>query len=265
MSRDARSVHATVRTGRTVRAGRALGRALVTCAGVFAPAFLAAHASATVPAVVDADAAGAPQLDPTEVTVADYTRCAQAGACSAPDAFSAARFDPRALCNWQHPEDRRQHPVNCVEASQAAAFCAWAGKRLPSEAEWQAAATRAGKYPWGDEEPGPTRVNACGPECVVGARAKGLVGARSVPWASDGFAATSPVASFPLGDAPGHLSDLAGNVWEWTADIAPDDPAKRVVRGGSFYSVTAASFLGTSRSVVAGSQRSFAIGFRCIK
>jgi formylglycine-generating enzyme required for sulfatase activity len=214
------------------------------------------------------------ELDRTEVTVADYGTCVRAGKCTPPDAYLAAPYEPRALCNWQHPEGRPGHPVNCVDAFQAAAFCAWKKMRLPTEAEWRHAASRAGAFPWGDEAPGPSRLNACGPECGT-ANSRGLVGAKRVPWASDGFAETAPVGSFPGGDTPDDISDLAGNVWEWTAPNRPlaetadasVDPAseRRGLRGGSFYTVSAASFSSDARSEVPATQRSFAVGFRCAR
>ena len=214
------------------------------------------------------------ELDRTEVTVADYGACVRAGSCTPPDAYLAAPYEPRALCNWQHPEGRARHPVNCVDAFQAAAFCAWRKMRLPTEAEWRHAASRAGTFPWGDEAPGPSRVNACGPECGT-SNSRGLVGAKRVPWASDGFAETAPVGSFPGGDTPDDISDLAGNVWEWTAPTRPlSEPAdasvdtpidRRGLRGGSFYTVSAATFSSDARSEAHASQRSFAVGFRCAR
>lgn len=214
------------------------------------------------------------ELDRTEVTVADYGACVRAGRCTPPDAYLAAPYEPRVLCNWQHPERRLRHPVNCVDAFQAAAFCAWKRMRLPTEAEWRHAASRAGAFPWGDEPPGPSRVNACGPECGL-ANGRGLVGAKRVPWASDGFAETAPVGSFPGGDTPDDISDLAGNVWEWTAhgtappgsaDASVEPPGeRRGVRGGGFNTVNAARFSNDSRSEAPAAQRSFAIGFRCAR
>lgn len=203
-------------------------------------------------------------LDATEVTVAAYARCVAAGACSSPDAFVDAPYDPRVFCNWLAPGDRGRHPVNCVDFAQATTYCAWTGQRLPSGSEWEAAAGGR-RYPWGDDEPGPLRVNACGPECGAEAGAKGLLGTKRVPWSSDGHPATAPVASFPLGDTADHLSDLSGNVWEWTRDVDPRDPSRRAVRGGAFSSVSAASLLASARTLAPASQRSFAVGFRCAK
>jgi formylglycine-generating enzyme required for sulfatase activity len=157
-------------------------------------------------------------LGKTEVTFAQY------------DAF--CRDSGRRL-----PGDegwgRLNRPVINVTWEDADAYCRWLAQktgrnfRLPSEAEWEKAARE--RYPWGKREPGPALVNMKG--------------------SGDGFAFTSPVGSFPAGASPyGHL-DMAGNVWEWTADWydagyyqaspgrdprGPASGASRSVRGGSW-------------------------------
>lgn len=163
------------------------------------------------------------------------------------------RFVPGA--NWKHPdgpetsiEDRMDHPVVHVNWADAVAYCEWAGKRLPTEAEFEYASRNAGKatrYPWGNElTPGGDYVcNYYQGEFPAALRDL------------DGYPRTSPVKSFapsPLG-----LFDISGNVWEWCHDYydaqyyqsAPrqnpqgpevsHDPlepgiVKRVIRGGSF-------------------------------
>ena len=160
---------------------------------------------------------------------------------------------------WKHPEgpgsdikDRMNHPVVQVCFVDAEAYCKWAGKRLPTEAEWERAARGGleGKtFAWGDEpvqENGKWRCNIW----------QGRFGANVKP--QDGFVRTAPVRTFaPNGFG---LYDVAGNVWEWCADwytpgyykvsprenpkgpegsYDPSRPAeshvpKRVQRGGSF-------------------------------
>ena len=148
--------------------------------------------------------------------------------------------------DWQHPagphddiEARLDHPVVHVSWNDATAFARWAGKRLPTEAEWEHAARgglEGAVFPWGDElEPGGEhRMNVW----------QGTFPATNT--LDDGFLGTSPVGSFPPN---GHgLVDTTGNVWEWVADrfttqhpagalVDPAGPAQgdgRVQRGGSY-------------------------------
>jgi formylglycine-generating enzyme required for sulfatase activity len=138
--------------------------------------------------------------------------------------------------DWRHPEgphsgldDRLDHPVVHVSARDAQAFCAWSGTRLPTEAEWEYAA-RAGSttvFPWGDElEPGDEhRMNVFQGE---------FPGTNT---GADGWIATCPVDAY----APNAfgLANMVGNVWEWTRDVwtihgDQADPARRVMKGGSY-------------------------------
>jgi formylglycine-generating enzyme required for sulfatase activity len=139
-------------------------------------------------------------LDVTEVTVAAYKACVDAGACSKPDEGN--------WCNWGK-SDRGNHPINCVDWEQATQFCRWANKRLPTEEEWEYGTRQGGvrgdrKYPWGNAEP-----------------------SNQLCWDGKGKDAgenrrrgTCPVGSYPLGDTPTGLKDMAGNVWEWTASAS---------------------------------------------
>lgn len=118
---------------------------------------------------------------------------------------------------WRHPwgpgsdiSQRGDHPVTQVAYEDAVAYCEWAGKRLPTEAEWELAA-RGGLeskiFAWGDEE-----------------RPNGTLMANhwqgAFPWRNDGakgWRGTSPVATFPPNGFG--LYDVTGNVWEWTSDF----------------------------------------------
>jgi formylglycine-generating enzyme required for sulfatase activity len=165
------------------------------------------------------------------------------------------RWRPVAWANWQHPEGpgtdlvgREKHPVVHVCYDDAVAFAKWAGKRLPTEAEWEFAA-RGGldrrRFTWGDEaKPGGK---------VMANTWQGDFPIRNT--LEDGFAGTAPVGSFPPNGFG--LCDMSGNVWEWCADwyqpkyldilarrnpkgpatsFDPAEPgiAKRVQRGGSY-------------------------------
>ena len=126
---------------------------------------------------------------------------------------------------WRSPEGpgsglggRERHPVVHVAYEDAEAYAAWAGRSLPTEAEWEFAA-RGGldgaEYAWGDE-PAP------------GGRMMANTWQGEFPWrnlAADGYEGTSPVGAFP-GNGYG-LYDMAGNVWEWTSDFfTPRHPAE---------------------------------------
>ena len=145
-------------------------------------------------------------LDRTEVTLGAYKACVAAGACSPSGA-------ERVTCTASS-RVRDDHPVNCVDYDQATRFCAFRGERLPTEAEWEYAASGgdARRYSWGDEPPDD---RAC--------------------WKTHG---TCKVSSFAAG-AFG-LYDMTGNVWEWTSGWHGDYPwppvtgTSKVYRGGSW-------------------------------
>ncbi len=213
------------------------------------------------------------RIDRTEVTVRAYRRCFEAARCSAPDGYRPDKGDYRVFCNWENPDRRDSHPINCVDFRQAQAFCAWAGKRLPTEEEWEYAARGAGedrRYPWGNEEPTERRLNACGTECPAHLMSNHFPAGRPLYPASDGWPETAPVGSFPSGASKQGVLDMAGNVWEWTASTyrtydGARAEAKRVLRGGSWGGSDARTERTTNRFRLEEQSRAQFLGFRCAR
>jgi formylglycine-generating enzyme required for sulfatase activity len=166
-------------------------------------------------------------MDQVEVTNGMYRLCVDAGVCRLPASF---RSDNRE--EYFGSPEFQDYPVVNVTWYDANAYCEWAGRRLPTEAEWERAARGGDKrnFPWGDEFPNPYTANFMN-----------LVGD------------TARVGSYAEGASPFGILDMAGNVWEWVADrYRPDYYAKsplenppgpaenevfnnlRVIRGGSF-------------------------------
>ena len=184
------------------------------------------------------------RLDRTEVTVAQYARFVRQTGYKAP--FVAEPW--AAPFNWtggKPPPGVDHHPVTLVNWFDASAYCRWAGKSLPTEAQWEKAArgTDGRRFPWGNTWDG----SACN---------HGKGGAADNYDDSDGFETTSPVGSFAKGRSPYGVDDMFGNAWEWTADwysdswrgvraaekegvlVNPRGPAtgyQRMVRGGSYF------------------------------
>ena len=158
-------------------------------------------------------------IDQTEVTYAQFKLCVKAGACDQPD------------FNNYYQSTYLNHPVVNVSWNDADAYCQWAGRQLPTEAQWEKAArgTDGRTYPWGE-----------GIDCD-----------RANYSACDDFSQTSPVGySGWRGASPYSAWDMAGNVWEWVADwydsdyylnapsanpTGPISGTDRVLRGGSWY------------------------------
>lgn len=197
-------------------------------------------------------------IDVTEVTVGAYRRCVDAGACSAPKRGPFCSFT-------DEPERVEEHPINCVHWSQAAAYCHWAGKRLPTEAEWEKAArSEDGRlYPWGSEPA------TCARAVIAGEEGPGC--GRGSSW---------PVGTMKGDMSPYGVHDLAGNVSEWVLDgYAPDtyahaaatDPRGpkgaplRVVRGGQWWRTPPHACRTTSRQDRSPDDALAFRGFRCAR
>jgi formylglycine-generating enzyme required for sulfatase activity len=226
-------------------------------------------------------------IDNTEVTVAAYSACvANRGCVPAPttnhvadkDDSYFARFNP--FCNGDR-SDRQDYPINCIDWDQAKAYCEWAGKRLPTEAEWEYAARGSDgrTYPWGEDPPAPHLLNACGSECVAQAQQLGLPGNwKKLFDGDDGWPSTAPVGSYPDGASPFGLLDMAGNVWEWNEDaydrynadaatnpIGSGSGAWRVFRGGGWYIDGANAARASARFWNHREMRRDDLGVRCVR
>lgn len=196
------------------------------------------------------------EIDKYEVTVGLYNECFDPGNCSLPDTGG--------YCNWG-VSGREDHPVNCVTWDQARKYCAWAGKRLCSESEWEKAArgTDGRKYPWGDEAA----------TCEYAVMWEGGYGC--------GTDSTRPVGSKPAGASPYGAHDMSGNVWEWVEDDwhpnytgAPtngsawvDDPraSRRVLHGGGFYYHDFDTLRSVYRASDFVSDELVSVGIRCCR
>lgn len=149
---------------------------------------------------------------------------------------------------FNHP----RQPVVGVSWVEAKAYCEWADLRLPSEAQWEAAArgTDQRRYPWGNDEPTPAHANFDGRE-----------------------GRTTAVGAFLLGGGPFGTLDQAGNVWEWCEDIwepvgfwmrlAVQGDTARSLRGGA-WSFPAQNLAAAFRNWSSALYRHLSIGFRCL-
>ena len=168
-------------------------------------------------------------IDQTEVTNAMYAKCvSDNGACKEPINASSSTHS-----SYYGNSEFSNYPVIYVDWNMAKAYCSWADRRLPTEAEWEKAArgTEALTYPWGE-----------GVDCDKANYSSSCVGD------------TVPVKSYPNGVSPYGAYDMAGNVWEWVNDYYqsdyytilggsasnPQGPSSgdiRVLRGGSWFYV----------------------------
>jgi formylglycine-generating enzyme required for sulfatase activity len=160
------------------------------------------------------------------------------------------------LAHWNGdapPPELADHPVVYVSYADATAYATWAGKRLPTEEEWQAAAGGASDqpWPWGEEPPSAERCNF-----EVGA--------------------TTPVGAHPAGASPFGVEDLVGNVWQWTAPRYRSTHAQVVfLRGGSWYQTPGMWFVRGGPRPINDHQplplfgpamnRLATVGFRCVQ
>ncbi len=195
-------------------------------------------------------------MDETEVTNNEYRACVSAGFCDPPDAGSG---DYSRSNYYDRASTFGNYPVVFVSWGDARNYCAWADKRLPTEAEWEKAArgTDGRVYPWGNTFD-TSRANT----------------------QDRGTEAITAVGQFPSGASPYGLLDMAGNVWEYVNDwfdpnyygTAPDsDPpgpnsspsSEKVLRSGSFANYQHYARVANRGAVTATSSTQFR-GFRCV-
>lgn len=206
-------------------------------------------------------------IDATEVTRAMYAQCVEQGPCPGePTVLSPADSGP-------------QLPQSHVSWQDAEAYCQWAGRTLPTEAQWERAARGhdGRRYPWGWIGTAITgrdvRLNFCDSNCPYAYR-DGAV--------DDGAARQASVGSYPAGASPVGALDMAGNVWEWVADwyrpdyyqvaplndpLGPEEGRFKGIRGGSWTEPAVEGIVPTARSANRAWQlpdrRTPDIGFRC--
>jgi formylglycine-generating enzyme required for sulfatase activity len=144
----------------------------------------------------------------TEITVSEFKRCVDDSSCS----NSAFNEYPTGSCNYGHPADRGNHPMNCVNFNGAAEFCEnWANASLPSVAQWLAESTANGNriFPWNDNS-----VPSCATVVMDG---QNLVSGNTGPGCAEN--STGPVCSRLEGNSVSGLCDMWGNVSEWTNSV----------------------------------------------
>lgn len=180
--------------------------------------------------------------------------------------------------DWQHPlgpasgiTDIMNYPVVHVSWNDAKAYCFWADRSLPTEAEWEKAASwddeKAVKriYPWDNEFDG-SRLNFCDKNCPLSWSDKN---------SDDGYEFTSPVGNYVFGRSPYGTYDMAGNVWEWVSSLYKNYPysaddgrenlsasGSRVLRGGS-WNDGGDAVRSANRHWYDPTNSDYLIGFRC--
>jgi len=196
-------------------------------------------------------------IDKTPVTNAEFAHFIQATGYETTAeltgigyANTTGKWEDTRGADWRHPggpktdiQNFPDHPVVQVSWGDALAYANWAGKRLPTELEWEKAArgTDGREYPWGNQEP---------------------------TWELCNFnkqeGRTTPVGKYSLqGDSPYGCADMSGNIWEWTASESEEEGGGKVLRGGG-WSHPADNVRLILRSIHHPDDRYDTDGFRCV-
>lgn len=201
-------------------------------------------------------------IDKTEVTVYMYSLCVEAGTCREPINKSSSTHS-----NYYGNPEFDDYPVVYVDWNMAKTYCAWADRRLPTEAEWEKSARGENgfAFPWGNQFDG-ARTNFCDKNCPFDYANRSY---------DDGFADNSPTGRYTNGASPYHVLDMAGNVWEWVSSLYKPYPynaadgrddlsisGERVLRGGSRNNADS-DVRSTFRHKLAPSDAFVVVGFRC--
>lgn len=223
-------------------------------------------------------------MDRTVVTVKDYRECVEAGGCPPPATTVEGKFywyDKWISGRYCYGarNDRDRYPMTCISWFDSDAYCKWAGKRLPTEAEWEFAAkgTDCRRYPWGHELPTSDRAVWNSTVGVFGAFANDI--ATSLFKTRRPTVGTAEVAIRPAGASPFGIEDMAGNVWEWASDwYAPNYPGgrvrnptgpetgeRRIHRGGGWTDTEPRWLRTTDRGRHPPTIRYNRVGFRCVQ
>ncbi len=208
-------------------------------------------------------------LDKYEVTNKQYRRFCDATGHGYP------AQDPDLVGMPDHFLNYPNHPVGNVSWLDATEYCRWAGKGLPSEAQWEKAAKglKMRRYPWGND-----RLSTGDLANIPDRRMGSVYPGWGFCDVDDGYASTSPVGAFPTGASPYGIMDMEGNVGEWCLDWYADDYYRissdtnppgpsagtlRVRRGTSFFSTQFPGPRCADRSGFHPDTRSATVGFRC--